>query len=113
MTSETYSRKRYVSVCLGCRTLFDTVRRDQMTCSSACRVKAHRNGEIANRRALADECKVAPASIGHAIAVDLLLPDQSSRIMAGAVTIDDVMPELVRAFDRLVFDRAVASRRLA
>jgi hypothetical protein len=66
MTGVTYSSKRYISVCPGCDRLFDTERRDAMTCSPACRVRAHRSGELKRLRSIAKSLKVRPAGILHA-----------------------------------------------
>ena len=98
MRPVTYSSKRYVTVCVGCECLFDTVRCDQMTCSPACRVRAHRNGSMARRRSLADFMQCDPAGIGFAGAMLILRPDLEARIMSGGAKFDDLMPDLLKAY---------------
>ena len=42
--------RRYIRVCFACRRLFDTGRSDRRTCSSRCRVRAHRKYRTARIR---------------------------------------------------------------
>ena len=106
-----FSEKRYVFVCAGCGCLDDASRRDVMTCSPACRVKAQRSGELRRRRALALEFDIEPSSMGHAAAAQILCPDLAALIKSGKrradgrpMTFDDIQPDLGRAFNRAIMD---------
>lgn len=98
MTTVTFSRKCYVFSCAGCGSLDESARRDQLTCSPACRVTAHRNGSLKLLRAVAKSYKVPPASILHARAVEALRPDLVDRMKVGRLTIDEAMPDVYLAF---------------
>ncbi|NRP22390.1 hypothetical protein LPJGGPFB_05649 [Ensifer adhaerens] len=100
-TDVTYSRKRYISVCVGCDLLFETVRKDQVTCSGACRVKAHRNGALKALNAHAKAFKVPRCGIGFSRAIGLLRPDLRKQVASGEVDMIDIMPDLCDAFDEL------------
>jgi hypothetical protein len=98
----TYSRKRYIAVCVGCDGLFDSVRADQITCSSACRVKAHRGGKMKSIRALADQFKIKPAGIQHSSAIQRLRPDLSDQIFAETMTNEEARPLVEAEYDKLL-----------
>ena len=102
MSGVTYARKRYVSECIGCERLFDSVRRDQVTCSTACRVRAHRSGALKRRHSQAEALRITPALIGHGRAMHALRPDLEAKVMAGEATFEDIMPELVAAYDERI-----------
>src|SRR5688500_738605 len=103
-------RKRYISVCAGCDLLFDTGRADPLTCSRACRVRAHRNGRLKKSREAAQVLALTDARTGkpkaapvlQAAAIQRLRPDLADQIMAGTMTIYQAMPEACKAFDELV-----------
>jgi len=95
----TLRSKRYIFVCPGCEGLAESDRRDTMTCSPACRVRAHRNGAGKRRKAIARSQKIPAAMIGHAGAIQILRPDLEQLIIQGELTIDDAMPMAVAAFD--------------
>jgi hypothetical protein len=105
----TLSAKRYIAVCAGCSRLFDSERRDVMTCSGACRVKAHRSGALKSLRSAALSFEVKPASILQCQAVVRLCPELEPEIAAGKIKLDAVMPRVAAAFDKLSF----AAARLA
>lgn len=96
-----YSKQRYVTVCLGCDGLFSTVRRDRLTCSGACRVAAHRKGSLSQQRETAKRDRVPVERYGFARAAMTLRPDLAEQLRLGNVEFEDVMPELVAAFDVL------------
>lgn len=110
MTHVTVSAKRYsgpwVYVCPGCGLLDLADRIDKTTCSTACRVRAHRSGELerlrrmAIRSSLVDDRTGKPriAGILHGAAIDSLRPDLGDEIMAGRITIAQAMPDVVAAF---------------
>jgi hypothetical protein len=91
----TLSSKRYILVCAGCDLLFDATRRDQITCSGACRVKAHRNGEIKRLKVIAKHYDIKVSHFLQARAIKRLCPEL-------AVTLDQPPEEVCRAFDTLV-----------
>jgi len=98
----TLQTKRYIFVCIGCEKLTESARRDQLTCSPACRVRAHRSGAATKRKSAAEMWDVRPAMLGHAAALRRLRPDLSDKIMSRELTIFDAMPMVVAAFDDLV-----------
>jgi len=113
MTSVTLNNKRnweWAFVCAGCGLLASSERSDAITCSPACRVKAHRKGSIklltdlANMLALTDnrtgKPKIAP--IKQCAAIELLCPELYEQMGAGSLTIYQAMPETYRAFVKLL-----------
>ncbi len=106
----TLRSKRYVFVCGGCGLLADTQRRDQLTCSPTCRVRFHRNRDrVGQLRRDADRYHVSVGSILQCAAIDVLRPDLGNQILAGTLTIDEAMPDVLVAFDARVW---AASRSL-
>jgi hypothetical protein len=102
MTRVTLSPKRYIYQCAGCGLLNHSFRKDTLTCNGACRVKAHRSGELHRLRKMAAEAQVEPASLLHAIAIDKLCPELYAPIMAGKLSLQGAMPQACAAFDRLL-----------
>ena len=115
MTGVTHTPKRYagpwVYVCAGCDLLAMADRSDQLTCSTACRVRAHRNGSLKALRARARMCglvddrtdKPQVAGILQAAAIDILRPDDlGKQIMDGKMTIAQAQPEMVRELMRRI-----------
>lgn len=100
----THSPKCYVSVCVGCDLLFQTSRKDQLTCSTACRVRAHRNGSVEALRVVAMKMKIPPALLQRCKAVDRLLPHETTRLIAGEVEVDDLQERVGSAFFRLLLE---------
>lgn len=98
----TFRPKRYIFVCLGCRLLAESNRRDTLTCSPSCRVRAHRSGSVKKQQAIADLHQVSVAMLGHAAAVRMLRPDLVDDIIRGKVTMDDAMPMAAAVFDERV-----------
>ncbi len=90
-----------VFICAGCGLLSSSQRNDAMTCSPACRVRAHRSGELKRLRALAEDMRIMPATILHARAVKELCPELSDQITAGKFHWREdpfKRPEIVEAF---------------
>jgi hypothetical protein len=106
MSAVTYSTKRYIAACAGCDALFESQRKDQLTCSPGCRVKAHRSGALKELRSVASRLEIAPSIIKQAAALRLLRPDFEPKVLAGKLTLSEAMPDLCTAFDRLVMLRA-------
>ncbi len=79
----------FVFVCVACNLLFDAERRDRLTCSTACRVKAHRSGDLKRLRSIAKAWDTHPAGIQRGAAVDRLRPDLGDRIMRGELKQDN------------------------
>ena len=98
--TETFSGKCYVMVCGGCNCLFDAQRDDQLTCSSACRVKAHRNGSLKALRALAESFEIKPGQILQAAAIDRL--GMGDLVMSGNLKLNGDS-RVSAALNRLVF----------
>lgn len=98
----TLSSKRYIFICAGCGLLADTCRRDSITCSPACRVKAHRSGNAARLRELAAAFHIRPSIIQQCGALNELRPDLSEQVKAGKLTIDDAQAYVETAFDQRV-----------
>jgi hypothetical protein len=104
----------WVFTCAGCDLLATSKRSDALTCSPACRVRAHRSGKIKQLHAIASQLvltnnrtgKTVPAIIQHCSAVRRLRPDLFQQIEAGRLTVYHAMPDVYRAFVKLVFDQA-------
>ncbi len=107
LTPVTYSRKRYVFVCLACDRLSEASRADQVTCSPRCRVHLHRHPElVADLRVLAAKMHITVAQGQHAAALLRLCPELEAPIMAGTLTMEAARPQVLAAFDRLVMQVA-------
>lgn len=98
MSAVTHRRKCYVFVCAGCDLLSYSERSDAITCSTKCRVRAHRNGWLKTLHAIADSFDIHPSGILHCKAIERLRPDLTSRIAAGSLTIADAQKEVWPAF---------------
>jgi hypothetical protein len=57
----TLNPKCYVFVCFGCDLLAISERSDALTCSTACRVRAHRTGRLKEVRSIAETWRTSPA----------------------------------------------------
>lgn len=106
MSSVTPSTKRYVFVCVVCQKLADSNRKDTLTCSPSCRVRAHRNGSLKTLHALAKGFDIHPANIQQVHAIRQLSPELEQEIKAGRLTIKNAMPTVSAAFTRLVMQLA-------
>lgn len=118
MKTVTVNAKRnnweWVFVCAGCGLLASSKRSDAMTCSTACRVRAHRSGRIKELHgicqmfALKDERtgKPKPEGILHASAITELCPELADQILAGHLTNYQAMPETYSAFLKLAMEQA-------
>ena len=82
----------YVFQCAGCGLLAQSDRRDVITCSPACRVKAHRSGSAARLRRIAEAYGIPPALIRQTAAVELLRPDLAQQVKSGAMPLYAAMP---------------------
>jgi hypothetical protein len=78
--------KRYIRVCAGCDLLFPSARIDQVTCSPACRVRAHRSGRLRRlreqHRTVSELRGVSPALALELNALMRLCPNISHRIVS-------------------------------
>jgi hypothetical protein len=107
--SVTYSRKRYIFKCACCGGLWESNRRDTLTCSPACRVAAHRSGALKIAREEAVRVDVGVERLLHVAAAKSLAPDLIRRLAerksnGRPYSIYDFQDEIGRAFDRLVGD---------
>jgi hypothetical protein len=100
--SVTLKPKCYVYVCAGCGLLASSERSDALTCSGACRVRAHRNGELNRVREIARQWEITASSILQSKALSLLRPDLENEIMAGRLTLEDARGDVYRAFIELL-----------
>jgi hypothetical protein len=82
-TPVTLKPKCYVYVCVGCGLLADSGGSDALTCSTRCRVKAHRNGDLRRLRAEAKSLHIPPASILQAKALLTLCPHLAPAVVGG------------------------------
>jgi len=96
----------YIYKCLGCGLLDAVERRGVLTCSTACRVRAHRNGTAEALRKLARDFKIPPELILQCEAAVALSADIARRLHAGLVEMDDVQPEMCRLFNQLAMRMA-------
>lgn len=85
-------------ICAGCKLLAQSERRHSITCSDACRVKAHRNGSAKVLRDLALSHDVNVGTIVQAGAIQALRPDLADEIWAGRLTIAEAQADMNRAF---------------
>jgi hypothetical protein len=108
----------WVFKCAGCGLLASSRRSDATTCSTACRVRAHRSGATAARTRLAEMLAIVnertgrpnPALMGHADAIYVLRPDLAERVYAGELTAYQAMPETYRTWVAQVFRDLAAER---
>ena len=112
----TERRKRYtpapkrtsprVFACVVCDCLTETLRSHSITCSPACRVKLHRNPELAESdEGIAQTMDVPLPTMLDARAVRLLEPevgDLPDRIYAGTITLVGAADEIHSAYERRV-----------
>jgi hypothetical protein len=87
MSAVTDRPKCYVFVCVGCNLLAMSERSDTLTCSTKCRVRAHRNGSLERLRVLARAWDITPALIVQSQAIRCLRPDVADMCRAGTLTI--------------------------
>ena len=104
----THHDKRYIFVCAGCGYLSESSRSDALTCSVACRVSAHRSGNLKRIRNIADSFDIAPARLLQAKAIKAVRPDLAMETLAGRLTIDDAQPQMRRTFDEMLLREAQA-----
>lgn len=70
-----------VFVCVGCSMLAMSDRTDALTCSPACRVRAHRNGGLKRLRVLAEQADIPPGILLRVKAIKELCPHLGARIV--------------------------------
>jgi hypothetical protein len=106
MSAVTDKPKRYsIYVCAGCRCVAESERSDTLTCSAACRVRAHRNGSLKELHAIARSMDVRPGAILRAEAIQALRPDLDVQLVSGRLTIDEAQPQVRLAFLELLKHR--------
>ena len=95
MSAVTDKPKRYsIYVCAGCGLLAESERSDVLTCSAACRVRAHRNGSLKALHALARSFEIRPGLISRAQAIQALRPDLEGQLMSGRLTPDEAQAQI-------------------
>lgn len=110
MSAVTHKPKCYVYVCVGCDLLNVSERSDVLSCSTKCRVRAHRNGSLQVLRGIAEGMDIPPALIKRAEAVQRLRPDLFHQVGAGKVTLDDIRTEVWSAFWSLLLSQIEVRR---
>ena len=88
-TTVTLKPKCYVFVCAGCDLLEQSQRNDALTCSPACRVRAHRSGVLRKLRDTAKSIHVPPAMLLQAAAIKRLSPETAAAVASGAIELDE------------------------
>ena len=100
----------WVFVCVGCDLLSCSERSDKLTCSPACRVRAHRKGKIKQLNDLVRQVGFVDARTGKPLtamalqeeAVRRLCPNLLGQIDSMQITLHQAMPEVYREFVKLV-----------
>ena len=87
-----------VYTCPGCGLLFPPGRSDMVTCSGACRVKAHRNGNLRRLRALAASADIPFVMYLRCEAIKLLCPHLVPEIMLERIKLEDTRAEVWAAY---------------
>ena len=109
----TLKPKCYVFVCASCGLLAESYRSDALTCSIACRVKAHRDGKIQRLKKLLGGNEVKLSLVLRVNAAVKLIPELHDRIMNDGVSIDSeaVRVEIWQAYwGSLLADQALEVR---
>lgn len=103
----TLKHKCYVFVCASCGLLAESYRSDALTCSIACRVKAHRDGKIQRLKKSLEGKEVKLSLVLRVNAAVKLIPELHDRIMNDGVSIESeaVRVEIWQAYwGRLLAD---------
>ncbi|MEQ9002333.1 MAG: hypothetical protein RIE74_02090 [Pseudomonadales bacterium] len=83
--------------------LADSNRRDTLTCSTACRVRAHRTGAMREFRTAAEDANVPPWLLAQVAAAMRLGSEFSERIRRGKdIDDDDFREDVCNAFDEVL-----------
>lgn len=101
----------YIFACIGCGRLHESNRKDRLTCSGQCRVRAHRNGSLKALRDLARRCDVKPGGILRAQALCDLRPDLAELVRTGERSLDTTDRDVRAAFFKRLMQ--VATQREA
>lgn len=102
----TYSTKRYIYVCIGCDGLAESCRKDQVTCSPACRVRAQRNGEAKRTRETATALDIHPGMLLQSRALLRLRPDLADMVTNGELALADTREAVHKAFTQAVLQQS-------
>ena len=104
------AQARRVFICAACHLLADSTRAHAITCSTACRVRLHRNPALlAARNVACEQLQVSVSSVLEAGALCRLLPEAEAAVRDGTRTIASYRPQMCAALDRLLFE-ALAER---
>lgn len=95
-----------IYVCVGCRRLEESDRADVLTCSDACRVRAHRNGSAKALREAAAKMDASPGAVAEMGAVIELLPHRAEEMSFGRLKINQIRVELQAAFNKRAMQAA-------
>ncbi|ABE63622.1 hypothetical protein Nham_2854 [Nitrobacter hamburgensis X14] len=109
MNGVTFSSKCYIVVCAGCDSFFESERSNQLTCSPACRVKAHRNAAITRLRVFADALDVSVAAMQQAEAIRRLRSDLANRVLNRSIEFNDAMHLVVVEYRKQLFAAVIGS----
>jgi len=102
--------KCYTFICVGCGLLAQSSRSDAITCSPACRVRAHRTGAAAENKRLAQKIHVPIGLLVQIRAIITLRPDLAERIRLGEIEADEAQPEMAGEYWAIARDAAQAGR---
>ena len=102
--------KRYIYVCAGCDLLAESSRSHTTTCSPACRVRAHRSGELKRLQQfiVRQGGGTTPARILQWSALDRLCPELHGPIRAHTITESDAYAIVRNAFDKVLHAQMMA-----
>jgi hypothetical protein len=107
--------KRHIFVCAGCDLLAESSRSHATTCSPACRVRAHRSGELKRLQQFISSNGGGPttAEVLQSMAIDRLAPELGAPIMAGTINASDIQRALCNAFDKVLHTQMKQSAEAA
>jgi hypothetical protein len=104
---------KHIFKCAGCGCLVDSDRSDALTCSTACRVRAHRNGKIKRLREIAEMMDIPPGIIVQCQAITGLRPDLDDAIRDGKLTIKQAQQQIWPVYQDVVAAAALEADAVA
>jgi len=105
MDNVTFKPKCYTFVCIGCNLLAQSERSDAITCCTACRVRAHRNGRAKKIKQIAKNIGCIAGKLQQFEAVMRLAPELWPDIKSDSKTLNEVMPEINSRGMKLLFEQ--------
>ena len=105
----THKPKRYVFTCAVCGLLAESSRSDALTCSTACRVKGHRSGDIARLLKICEGDREEAARVMQVMALEVLCPDRLPSFLTSGFTAE-MRNAVAGAFRQRCYEAAKAYR---